>query len=641
MTLAALGVASYGQFFFNEKTRTEEFDVRPEYDRSGRTSVYKRFTIQLRTTIDSISGVGQEAAMQFAVRQLTQEGQQFQYTGHGSGPLQINVSPGSNDLVWGPKPQVLSCRLIAGDRAWELRWRVEFTKNTCLDADFFGRIMEFNYRLRYARDRAGYTTRTYAGYIRIPLTRASPGDGRLLDNADNYFEKVYPTVPLGFARETVDRELDESKTKLTFTVTDVEQPNPLPEGVVHSRFSDRRQAVTARIFSRWQGAWEAEYELVKGEPLDNALYHFLATCTDRKKEMKRLLPKGSLVFPYSMSIEEPDVHGRARGRFSLSYSVTAGSKTILLTAGLWRAVPGTSFTNWRKSLVDSGAWSAFGLNGMRFREGDDVIISLCDSAKPKPPPDREIGISTTIAFPPADVIPVDDPAPDESWVDWLCNLRLEEDTGTVEHKTLPGVGTVIPVGSTGITTTVGGLGGGRSTGGVQSNLSAGAGASAGPRPPQGTQGTSLKPQSQSQQQDFGRNYVQVRVIPSTWVVLHGFAIRAKYDIEPPKLLSVGGAAVVPDNRPDIEYFNTVTFGNYGVPMKAAVWSLRWRIGNAEGTAVPTKPVTAQGTAPTLPAVGQGGQQGVTMTGGGGNQQQGVLQGQRLTARRRPRLNGGF
>ncbi len=69
--------------------------------------------------------------------------------------------------------------------------------------------MEFNYKLNYVRNREGYTTRTYSGFIRIPQTRKSPSDRTLSDSADAYLEKITPPVPPGFERLDQSWTLDE------------------------------------------------------------------------------------------------------------------------------------------------------------------------------------------------------------------------------------------------------------------------------------------------------------------------------------------------------------------------------------------------------------------------------------------------
>ena len=71
--------------------------------------------------------------------------------------------------------------------------------------------------------------------------------------------------------------------------------------------------------------------------------------------------------------------------------------------------------------------------------------------------------------------------------------------------------------------------------------------------------------------------VQARAAPTYYVTLVGRALRAGYTIPQPVLLSVGGNGVILSNRPGINYFRTGVVANYGIPIVAAKWSLRYLV----------------------------------------------------------------
>lgn len=556
----AINTISYNGHTFDERTETVGVNARYKYDQSGRTIAYTVYAITLQTIIGGdVTKTTSDVAMLAVRNKLSVPGRPFRYQNTGFGDLTVNVSDTSKDVVWGPKPQELSCKPF-GVNAWEIVWKVEVAIPQCANAAFTAALMEFNYRLAIDQDRQGFTTRTYRGYYIIPQTRRSNSTETssrvLVDSADNYWEKVIPELPENFRREVKDRELDETKCRCDFTVVDTEMgPNILPAGVTDCRASHSIESAN-RGLSQWIGTISADYEVAIDYPLEQVYRNFVLLCKQRfdnaRANFKPFdnVPKANAVpdatkgadgfiIPTKFSFTEPDIFGRPLARFSLQYMMVQKFTNVLRASSVWMPV-GNSWSVWKTSL-EKMALHPRGNAKMKYDPKDDVVIDLCldrggvviGTQQEEPRTRRDL---RTTDF--AD----DCPSPADSWIFYDIQLQSESNDPVFVHKPLP---------TFRLQTTY------QFTGTVQN-------------------GKTIEVTTPII--DVPSDIVQRVTSNSDVVYVTGAALRACYNIDPPVLQSIGGKPAVFANRGDEkEYYQTGILGNYGYPIIWAKWRHRYII----------------------------------------------------------------
>ena len=113
---------------------------------------------------------------------------------------------------------------------------------------------------------AGYTSRTYRGFIRIPGVRGPNGSRAFLqDNADAYLDGVMPSVPAGFERTKYERTLSYNKCRLDFTVVDEQYPSGnYPQKNMVKAEASHTVSSPGPAFNPWSGAFDGAYEYARG-----------------------------------------------------------------------------------------------------------------------------------------------------------------------------------------------------------------------------------------------------------------------------------------------------------------------------------------------------------------------------------------
>lgn len=550
-------IISYNGIVFDERTETVGISARPHYDAAGRTVTYVVHSITLKTIVTT-SSTTLDSAMATIRQKLLVPGRPFIYSAAGYGSMVINVTSAATDVVWGPRPQELSYKPI-GVKAAEIIWRVEVAIPECANARTSGAIMEFNYTLGIDQDRAGFTTRTYQGYVTIPMTRNLSGDRRLTDSADSYWEGVLPALPSGFRRESKNRTLDESKSKMTFTVVDVEMgPNILPVGVVECKASHSIETTGAGL-TQWVGTINAEYEIARDFSPPKCYEHFIKLVRQRLAESNRLrIPiddggtftgrrdRGAII-PVGFSMEEPDIYGRPAAKFSLRYTMTQPFRNILKSSSLWMPVD-NDWNTWRASLSNS-ALNPRGNARMTFNPRDDAILDLCVGARS--------ATMATVSNVPGGVrtlvgedLKDECPKQEDSWLVYDIWLEVESEDKTMIHKPLADEAST----------------GGGSGSGYSAEVKA---------PP---------------------DIIQRRTSNSDVVYICGRALRACYDIVPPRLQTIGNRDAELANRAGQEYFRTWVAGKYGHAVIGASWRQRYILkAERNQVALSSQSVRATGT----------------------------------------------
>jgi hypothetical protein len=552
---------TYNGITFNE-TQEVGASLRFVEDAAGRTVTNTILTLKVKAKI--AEGAGQNAAMAAIRTALERPGQALAYSGMAFGGLSINVGAGTRDLNWGPKPRVLSWKPRGRDQAAEIEWQVEVSMIGCANAPFQGQVMEATYSLAFSTDKGGYATRVHSGLIRIPMTRTAGGG--VPDSADNYYEAWVPKELPGYAR-TCQRNLDESRSKLTFTITDTERAgNELPAGVVEATGGHTMTSEGKTVSVLWAGSLNMTYELARDQPRSIAWTYFLNLAEDRVRAEKGRNP-GAFFFPRSMSIGEPEIHGRNGAAFTLNYSLIFGdkktTKRVFPVTGLWRPIPGATWQAHSNSLSQS-AQHPRGLDRLRFDAGSDEIVDLCsggtslranqggsnsalksqlanslwDDVK------RKLGIE-------------DDPDPSATWLHYQCEPQVEPMDHTIFHVPLP-------------------------TEPIQQNSRLVTPNLAFPQ---------RDPSYQLGEQKSPPPVVQRLASTSYYVRLVGRAVRVAYEIPKPELPKIGDGTIVDANDGTCFWrHNLATWTTH--PVYVATWNLRFfvaRSAGAQSTLLPIMP----------------------------------------------------
>ena len=543
--LPVVGTCSYNGFTIPVESDTQSLTAVPVQDMAKRTIVYVVYSIVLHWKSYVAAGSDMNATMDTMRKQLTAQGGTFYYEDKGLGNISVNV-PGrtKKDVIWGPIPKMLKMRQI-GINAVDVIWQIDVAIPECSAAAFNGRIMEFNFNLAFAIETSGYQRRTYSGFIRIPMTRSRQDDRRMPDNIDDYRYKIYPKLLPGFRRTPGTFKIDESKTRLDFTIEDTEEgPNFAPPGCVSATASHSYSNIDPRILSRYTGTIEAEYEILRGSPRHVAKFAFANLVAERAKFLADDLrafagPQDGkvFIFPMNWSASEPEIYGHLKCKYSLKYGILLHIRHFLASA-LWEPVADSNWSKWSKPLSEF-AWTANGNAGLRFYQQDDAIIDLCLA-----PPSVGASIETTLRRTSANnnkdaMLKVfKPPTPDISWWHYENRLRLETISSNIIHQ---------PLSTTRLTST-------------QSQNDFGFKSKDGFKPV-----PSLGPPS----------IIQERSGPMTFIIMEGSAVRIGFEIPEPRLAR-GFGGMFPYDMPG-DGFKTWISGNIGWRIYTARWRKRYAL----------------------------------------------------------------
>lgn len=561
----------YNGYSFGVMTAVTGVRVKPNLDSAGRTvvSVTHTYTIESTLTIDPPAPGGSTTSdthLETVRRQLSHDGGEFRFRGHGFSDLHVNQPGGGGvrDLSWGPHVRDLAFVHMGGDQAWKIHFTIETTILECQGAQFRNAPLEFCYHLGWVVDKLGFTTRTYAGHVYIPEGRLTAADRRLHDTADKYLEQVLPGVSPGFRREVRQRDLDDSKCKLNFTVTDTElQGYCPPKDCVISSLAHSSSTQGAG-FMKWVDTCRGRYTMARSVSRARAWSVFWTAVLDRMMES---LKWSKSVVPLSLNLEGGDLYGPDSGSFTVVYSriLKEGQRGNAIQAcQIWRAPPqGDNFITWGASMQAAGVFEPRGYAKLKFSTRDDRLVDLCGAAKTLPLPDPAAKPPKIIRVAPDEdergerdpVNPLNmkTPAPADSWLAWEQELIVREVDNVVALYPLP----TEPVGYS-------------SPGGAFNSTE---GWKSGYAPSQAT-----------------RPIIQTRGGPQLVGILRGRAMRLSYPISPPAVTEIGGVPVVPANDGS-DVFRTRTVGNLGVPVVAAVWARKYILADVPraGLAAPEDP----------------------------------------------------
>ncbi len=593
--------AFYNGHTFSAVAETTDFKITPIYDQAGRTVVYCIYAITIKETIcpsdGAVAAEGKTASfVESAVETLSQPAAVFRYGGRGFGDLKINVGP-TTDVIWGPKPKVIGLRPVGAGLAVELTWTVEVAIPNCDDAVFKFALMEFNYKLSFEKDRQGYTTRKYSGFIRIPQTRKTVNNRTLSDSADEYLDKIYPPVIPGFRRIPGSWTLSDDKCRGDFSITDEQMPpNAPPPGVIEAASDHTYNAVS---LTQWTGTISATYDIERGKGTPGqAVNAFLLLCQHRRKIAENMVIGDGLPFPDAKKLtdfgkrvvlipttseaSEPNIYGRTQVKLSISYMIAGvGFTAIFQSGGLWSPLAGFGLAGgiwktWADSMDKS--LGARGHANLIFKPNEDQIVDLCGPTAPKGGGATFLttragsagGILQALnsalinAFPP--------PNPGNSWIQYRVMTTIHLDLGRMTGNTLPNSPLVASTSQH------------RGAWNVYGTPPSDGGQSPSSFPPLGAIATLDSSQS------GGETFFQQRSKPSLYVTLTGQAMRAGYPIPMPELVAINGKTPTLVGNP---YFSQGVVTNGNVPIIGATWRMTYLFtddgGGAPTVSIPVPP----------------------------------------------------
>jgi hypothetical protein len=579
------GGVAYNGYAFNKSSKTKlHLQFLP--DSSGRATAETVHTLTVKAVIAATPGVGgpaeQEAELLSIRAALEQPGAPLTVTGLGFGDIALNRADGSGskDLRWGPRPKVLSFVHHGGEIAATVEWVCEFSTLGCSGAPSSGVVMDASHEIVFATDTSGYTTRTYNGTIRIPVTWDSVADPVPPDIIESYWTRSCPTTLPRFKR-TTSRTVSRDGSTLNFTVIDTEQAgNPLPEGCTDARASHILESTSAYVGCAWTGTIEAEYEMAVGRARSDAWKYFLDLFSDRIQieQQQRL----ATPIPTRLVLSEPELYGKRSAAFTLQYRLVYGKPGTIRAFpfyGLWRPTPGGDWFRWDAANQDN-AKNPRGNAGLGASTADYIITNLCLGSSQGRGGGSPGDVQVAFGSPPDTPwdqfrkligLP-DQPAPEGTWLEYWCIPEVETHDRMRVHMPLP---TGPDPGKSGSSMHTPGF-----------------------TPPSPGAFPQTAPPFNFASQDSPGPVVQYGGSPGYYVWLRGHAFRHTYEIPRPQLVTVNGATPVDANDPKLGcFFRAGLIGWTVAPLYAAEWALRWFVPRNTGdqpTPIPLAPHPFQG-----------------------------------------------
>lgn len=564
---------SYNGYRFPNTTRTDGLRITPVYDSAGRAVNYNEWSLSVTWYVAGLLTTDPE--FNDLYERLTHPARPLRYFGRGFGNPQVNIAS-YKDVKWGPKPGPVVGHVVGAGRALRLSWSVSFALPNCANGKHELAPLEVNYSVSHSKDKFGFVDRVMTGHIAVAMTRPLNG-GNLQDSADHYRRNVVPPKIKGFHRSFGPWVLSEDRTRLDFEVRDEElRGEQLPLNVVEASFSDGVSS-TQMGLRHWQGSMSGSYRMRKGASGIDAAKAFFGSIKARLEDVKKQLQQTpgestAEVIPTGFSASNPDRYGPPAADFSLTYTFTLSFKNLMRVAGLWRPIYGSpTWEAWVQSLTPH-CTDPYAYSNVRFDPSTDRIASLCgptqsvltttDVPVPDFPPNlpqqytNELVGSATLYDQLEKTFKK--PSPQHSWIHYECSIWVETDDGCIPVRTLPAAK----------------LTGTKDILGAQADcLGAAIDAMIRPSLPGSPSKFEGNPVAQAVQTVAK---TLRRTDPEMYIFLRGSAIRAGFEIEPPRLIDVGGVKPIPAKRLDAGegYAKGVKANGYA-PLHFAQWNLRY------------------------------------------------------------------
>jgi len=604
-------VNSYNGYLF-PAAASQKLSIEPVYESSGRLPKFHRHSVTIEFIVTSATNPQFDLSTSSPVdynietlkRLLSIPGKSLVLSRRGLGfttqetdggfNLDYTVD-GSNDLDFGPKPEILLWESVGASQAVRVQWTVSFTIPLCCYADIDGdgycdgppsllhslgvlNLVEFNYSMSFSVDREGWTNRAIVGTAVVPghfvstvggLTESSPTASLEvpLDRLRLGIQAMFARLP----RFHRDWQWDVSRngTAVEFRITDTEihSDNPMIVGLIDA---DVDHEIDSQLpFFKWSCVLSGSFTIQPGVSRDMGWTAFLILLNSRLSRMDLVSdtiaeeygetgsvaqkPMTPSYLPMRIRLKE-SIFSR-KFSFSFEYVLWCPLPKLLAACGLFQPTPG-DWTQWTATL-DPRLFTGAGTS-MLGVGGVNPITTVCTN---QPPASVGTINGTAEAFTLQRLFTTTCPPPDKSWIDYKLWFETTDKATYAYHKPSYAADPA-------------------------QNTTPGSLSSTQLRSKEGTYDPVAAQEENSNNSDPNRYPVyQTMSGDEYFVIMHGYAIRACYDIPIPSLVKYGDA----DKLMVVSADSTqrILGGSGPVVFYARRWRIVYRLPKGVGGSNPT------------------------------------------------------
>lgn len=608
----SVGIASYNGFEFPPAISCK-VQVEPVYDTSRRAVKWWKHTMTLEFVVVpqmdpqlSLGSVNVDFNVEAMKRSLQVPGAELVFSLKGLGTSERSTANTDfivnrlNDLDFGPKPVLLTWESIGSNKAVRVQWSVEFNLLLCCYSDYFvdgvcdnpadapfspnnPYFTEFNYSMAWTVDEEGWTQRVLVGTAETlsQFTNLGEvpggGDGTLyttpMPNSSrtmpvpviqNQIINLFPRLP-GFNRSW-QWDLSRDGRTLAWRIADTEihSDNPYMAGIIKCNAVHGMQA-DGPAFFKWNAYIRGDFTLMPNVPRQLGWSAFvilvanrllglqLATATILKEfddnNTLTQMPVVPTYLPTSLSFEE-EIYGRSFN-FEFRYTVFCSWQQVMAANRFFKPVvlasQQTDWIQWQAAMPPE-MFTGRGTANLSSAGNNNIVVRCTDGTA--------LSSTATINGRPegtylAPLFQIKCPKEDESWVDYKLWFTVHNEDNTVTHQKsyLPDDTMYQETGSQ----TAAALRGSPFTNNTLGYPNA---------------------EVQYNQQYTDQNNVFQAVSKNRWfVTMHGYGIRACYDIPVPELMQFGANTSVPRRQKG----HTMLKHRLGTVGPVPIYCAKWRI----------------------------------------------------------------
>lgn len=583
MPLPGLGTLVYNGYPFSDNPFIKSsVTAKPLPTDSKLSTKLVEYEVNVSGTIQDNGGTDVE--LEDLRARLSEWGAPFHMEHTGFGLLRVNDGGNRYDFAGGPRPQFVQWLPLGGGNAANFVWKCVVTVPDCLHAlagshNLLMRESECSWSVQ----NGGLTTRRTNVTVEVP--QAVLGGGRLLNSADEWYERVLPARLPNFRRK-IERRLGKAKNTLVIDCEDEELPSPLPDHVDVMDLDYTVRSGLNKGFAIWQATLSGEVQMIATRSPVLAFDRFMIYFDSRIRNVdtggaQAVQPTRS---PWQRAagqdanrarthlVTDFQAKEKVNGRsswFSVTFTIFKSSLTrILQHSGMWREPRGAPMPGFPQGVNRNNGqiWvntmpGPRGRAGLAHDKNQEVVIDVCHPERTsRVAGDREVAqrapgqaFSTQGQRTP----PEDDAAilrgatipPEQSWLDYFCETLADFEWTVARHR---------PIGTT-----------------------------APPDPPQfivdGPARASARvvvPDDPPPAANAPDVLQSIGAAPACRIWLRGYAFRFKYPIPIPEVLTVGGVTAV---RKSLTYRKASVGAIGGTPVNFIAWSVGYEVAEPPDT----------------------------------------------------------
>lgn len=372
------GTVSYNDYAFRGAFHAT-IDDQFVYDDSGRVVMYVKHRLVVRAIIvtdDAGEDQTTDTAMATIRDKLSRAGKRLIFAQKGFGLSIDTEANGKGDVIFGPKPQVISWIPIGSSNACQVTWQCEFHLSECQPAAIGG-ILGVSYEISAEVNHDGITTRTISGSIHMSNGWAK--DKTLAASPDYVIQRAIRANPIRNFRRNVSRHISADKTRVGFTITDTEINSPTP-------FPLMIREIDGRHAASWNRAAPAKFHnsLSLSMTVDprKSLYHAWLVARDiLKRRTANALSasshdKKAKALIDSVEISEGLFSSGRSISFHFTWRIIGCIHEFIKDSGLFVSCVDDEHT-WAKWQYSIGFGDDFGSADWKLEKTDDKAVDLC------------------------------------------------------------------------------------------------------------------------------------------------------------------------------------------------------------------------------------------------------------------------